>query len=220
LHKTLDDAINGSDKQSTALAQNAQAHASTASAVLANVAAQERAAGATNSATGAYIQQMVRLSETSAAVEVAISASQKLLQAKQDEGKAMVSAAQLTGDAGKALDAQATSTLNNAAASQAVVEARQREVTVTQAGIAAIDAQRDATGRLSTAKQVQLDKINLVLTSQAADLQQARESTLELGRQALAAQAAAEAYADNATKVDAYRQAMENSRVVAAVLSD
>ncbi|QSI33329.1 tape measure protein [Variovorax sp. RKNM96] len=218
LHKALDDAINGSDKQSAALGQNAQAHARTASAILANAAAQEKSGAAATGAGVAYVQQMVRLAENATATEAATTATEKLLKAKQDEGKANVLTAQLTGDASKALDANAAAATATAAASAALQMARERELASTQAAIAAINGQRDAAGQLSTAKQSQLDQLNNVLKVQLSEVEASRTSTLEMSRQALAAQAASEAYADNSLQVDAYRQAMENSRVVAEAL--
>jgi hypothetical protein len=55
---------------------------------------------------------------------------------------------------------------------------------------------------------------------QDADLEKSRQSTAELGRHALAASAAADAHADNTAQVNAHRIAMENSRIVAALLAD
>jgi len=218
LQKTIDDAVNGTDQQAAAVTRNAQAQSASASAVLAHAAAQEKSALATNTAGAAYVQQMVRLSENAAATEAATKAAEKLLKARQDEGKALVLTAQLTGDAGKALDAQAIAATANAGASATLAMARERELASTQAAIAAINGQRDATGALSAAKQAQLDQLQNALQVQLSEVEAARSSTLEMERQALAAQAAGEAYADNSTKVDAYRQAMENSNVVADVL--
>lgn len=218
LQRVIDGAVNGTDQQSSAIASNAQAHANSASAILASAAAQEKSGAATTVASSAYVQQMVRLAENATATEAATSATEKLLKAKQDEGKAMVLTAQLTGDAGKALDAQSAAASANATAAAALVMARERELASTQAAIAAIDGQRDATGRLSSAKQGQLDQLNNVLKVQTSEVEASRTSALEMSRQALAAQAAAEAYADNSTQVDAYRQAMENSNLVAEAL--
>ncbi len=219
-HKSLDVAVNGIAAQEQAVAKSNVAMEKNAAGVLSVVAAQERLAAGTTAAGSAFVQQIVKLQENAVAVEAAVTASEKLLKAKQDEGKALVATATLTGDASKALDANALASSANAAASAEVVTARQREVTITEQSIALINAERDARGQLTSDRQAALDKLTATLVVQDAELEKSRQTTAELGRTALAAQAAAEAYADNSTKVDAYRQSMENARVVAALLND
>ena len=216
----IDSALSGTPQQTTALGQQTAALSRSTSALAANAAAQEKNNTAVAGASGGYIQQLVKLAETATATEAAVVASEKLAKAKQDEGKAMQATAQISGDAFAQLQAAERATAANAAASASVVEARQREVNVTEAYIALIQRQIQTEGQLTPAKQQQLKDAQNLLTTQSASLEQARQQTQELNTQAVAARAAAEAYADNATKVDAYRQAMLNSREVAKLLQD
>lgn len=219
-HAAIDGALSGTPQQTAALGQQTAALSRSTSALAANAAAQEKNNAAVAGASGGYIQQLTKLAETATATEAAVVASEKLAKAKQDEGKAMQATAQISGDAFAQLQAVERATAANAAASASVVEARQREVNTTQALIAAIQSQTDSEGNLSAAKQQQLKDAQNLLTTQSASLEQARQQTQELNTQAVAARANAEAYADNATKVDAYRQAMLNSREVAKLLQD
>lgn len=218
LQNAIDGAVNGFTTSGTAAAQgaagmaaNAAAVGNNTSAVLANAVAVEQAAraqaGLSNAAgaTGtSFIQQMVKLTENSKAVE----------------GKALVSTAQLTGDASKMLDAASAAATANVAASAAVVQARELEVAATQAAIATTQREIALNGDIDGQRAKAMRDLTTKLTLQDADLEKSRQSTFELGRQALAAQASADAYADNTARLSAHRIAMESSRVVAALLTD
>lgn len=219
LHTAIDSALGGTDAQTRAIDQNTAAFARGTSGIARYAAAQERAANAAGAGAQGYVAQMVRIAENASAAENATLASEKLLRAKQEEGKALTVTAQMTGDAVKALDAQVTATNANLVASENVLAARQREVTITQSLITAIRDSANATGQLSSAKQQQLLEAEKELTTQQAALEQARASTLELQRQAAAAQTAAAAYNDNSTRLSAYAQAMESSAALANVLA-
>lgn len=219
----LTDAFFGSstaaNAQALAVQANAAVQSGTASVVLGAAAGQERLAAALGATGNAYVQQLVQLTDSAKASEVAISASEKLLKAKTDEGKAAVLTAQLTGDAAKANEAQARAAEANVVASGAVVNARLREVQVTEQAIAVINTQRDALGALSSSKQQQLDALNKTLVVQQAALEKDQQATFELDRQALAARTAAQAYGDNSTQIAAYQQAMEAATATATVLA-
>ena len=217
--KTLDIAISGTTDQTKVMQTNNVAMEKSAGGVLSVVAAQERLAAGTSAAGSAFVQQIVRLQENAVAVEAAVTASEKLLKAKQDEGKGIVLTANLTGDASKALEANALATTQNVAASEQVTAARQREAFITQQSIALINNERDARGKLTSDRQAALDKLTTTLVVQEAEVEKSRQTTFELGRQALAAQAAADAYADNTTKLVEYQRSMESARGEAAILT-
>jgi tape measure domain-containing protein len=218
-HKSIDVAVKGTGDQTKALQTNSVAMEKSAAGVLSVVAAQERLAAGTAATGSAFVQQIVRLQENAVAVEASVIASEKLLKAKQDEGKALVLTANLTGDASKALEANALATTQSVAASEQVYAARQREAFITQQSIALINNERDATGRLTSDRQAALDKLNATLVVQEAEVEKSRQTTFELGRQALAAQAAADAYADNTTKLTEYQRSMESARTEATILT-
>ncbi|CAN5857810.1 hypothetical protein BH11PSE13_BH11PSE13_12160 [soil metagenome] len=206
--------------QTAQLQQNAAVTSGHTSLVLAHAVAEEKRGAAATGTGNAYIQQLVKIQQNSAAVEAAIVASEKLLRAKEDEGKGMVITAQLTGDAAKALDAQALAATNNVAASRAVIEARQLEVNVTNQSIAATQAAIAAGNDQSGQKARALLDLQKTLVVQEAELEKSKQTTFELGRTALALQAGAEAYADNSTQVTAYQSAMQAAGVEAAILTD
>lgn len=217
---SIDGVVNGTEKQTTAVNAGTAALGRNSAGTLTALAGQEQLAAGVTASNSTFVQQMVRLAENATATEAAVTASEKLLKAKQDEGKALVLTAQLTGDASTALNAQAAAATGAAVTSQSVVEARTREVTITQQSIAAIDALRNTQGKLDADRQAAYDKQVQHLQVQEAELERARQTTFELGRQQLAAEAAATAYADNSTKLGAYKQAMADSQVVASILTD
>lgn len=204
--------------QTTALQQNTAATSGNTSATLALAVAQEKVAGAVQASGNAFVQHMVKVAEDAKAAEVAVSATEKLAKAKADEGKATVAAAQLSGDAARALEAQASAAAANVQASLAVVAAREREVQVTQQAINVVNLERDAQGNLTAGRQQTLETLTKTLATQSAAAEQSRQATAELQAQAAAAKVTAEAYADNATKVEAYRQAMEATAATVGAL--
>lgn len=215
----IDTAVNSGDKQTTSVQQGAVAQAGMAVALLRTATAQERLAAGTSAAAASNVQALVRLTQAATAADAATTASEKLQKAKEDEGKAMVATAQLTGDAAAALDAQSRAASGNVAAAQAVLIARQRELLVNNEYIAGLERQKASSEGLSASKQQLLDKALQVQAVQEAEVERARQSTAELGRQALAAQTAAAAYRDNSDSVGAFQVAMQSANTEAAMLT-
>lgn len=219
LTNALDAAVFGQQAQTSAVSQGATAMQSSVGAILNTAVAQERLATTLGATGNAYIQQLVKMAENSVATTAAIASSEKLQKAKEDENRALVQTAQLTGDAAKALDAQAAAARSNTTASEGVATARAREVAATQASIATIQEEGVRRGALSDAMKKQITDLQTKLVVQTAEVEKSRQSTDELGAQAVAARTAAAAYADNSTQITAFFQAMQNSQQIAAVFS-
>jgi len=221
--KKLTDAFDDTGKAATAqgvqISAAAAVQAGHTSGVIAATLAQQVHAGTVGGTGNAYVQQMVAIQQNAAAVEAAITASQSLLKAKQDEGKGIVATAELTGSASKALDAHAAAAAGNVTASQNVVLARQREVSVTEASIIATKAAIAAGNDQSGQKARSLLDLSKTLEVQQAALEQSKQQTFEFTQQAVAAQTSADAYADNSTKIAAYKQAMEASQATVTSLT-
>lgn len=216
---SIDSAINSGDKQTASLKEGTAAHAGMTTALLRTATAQERLAAGDAAAAAGSVQALVRLTQAATAADAAAVASEKLQKAKLDEGKAMVATAQLTGDAAVVLDAQARAATANVAASQAVAIAKQQELLVNNQYIAGLEREKASTAGLSANKQQLLDKALLLQSVQEAEVERARQSTVELDRQALAAQAAAAAYRDNSDAVGAYQVAMQSAQNEALTLT-
>jgi tape measure domain-containing protein len=215
---SIDAAINSGDKQTASLKEGVTAQAGMTAALLRTATAQERLAAGDAAAAASSVQALVRLTRAATAADAAATASEKLQKAKEDEGKALVATAQLSGDAAVALDAAARATTANVAASQAVAIARRQELLVNNEYIAGLEREKAGAAGLSASKQQLLDKALQLQSVQEAEVERARQSTAELERQALAAQTAAAAYRDNSDSVGAYQVAMQSAQTEAAML--
>lgn len=203
------------DANTLAVQQLGAAHATTTQQLVQATLAQERSAGATTASAQSFIAQLVEVEKLTAGTKLAVESSNDLAKAKQDEGKSLVATAQLSGDAARLLEAQAAAAQANLIASQAQVAARQLEIDANIKYIALLEGERDSTGKLDTGRQVLYDNAIKLLKQQDDASEKSRQAAAELEAQAAAARAAADAYGDNSTKIEAYRQAVENTRQTA-----
>lgn len=215
----MDRFTNGTNASTTAVdantkSQQAQgaAQSATTSAVLAGAAAQAQQtaaiAGTTAAVSGAgnaYVQMLVKLTETQKQTEANILAAEKYAKAKKDEGEAQVEVAKLTGNAVTILQAQAAAETAAADAAKLVTAARQSEADATQRSIAAITALGAANGGLTEAQKGTIQSLQTTLTTQAAAAEQARQHAEKLSNAAVAANVATQAYNDNAKSLEGYK---------------
>lgn len=163
------------------------------------------------------VQGNVAYQEQALVLAAQIVASTKLVDAKKLEGEALVNIATLSGSESQARAAAVAATQNNEAAVQALVDARQKEVTNLSDHIDKVTSDAAATGTLDVALQKQIDTQKLQLTTQQASLAQAQAQLANSHSLTLAATAASTAYQDNANKLETLKAAFEATSTAAAL---
>ena len=171
-------------------------------------------------AGNAYVQMLVSMLKVTQSIESNIVASEKLLNAKQLEGKALLHVAQLTGNAVTVLDAATASTKANADAAATVVTAREAEVRSTQLVIATTIAMSAATTGLAESRKKDLEKHEAQLVLQKASLEKSVQERNELQAQADVAAVASLAYRDNSASVAAYKLGLDLARKSMPLFAD
>lgn len=135
--------------------------------------------------------------------------AEKLARAKEIEGQASVTLAELTGSETRVLEANAFATLNQARAVGEVVSRREQELQTMAAYRDALAAEAERLGDPDGSRQQQIESINETILAREAELERSRQQQAELLAESEARTLAVQVYKDNAAAVDELRLAME-----------
>lgn len=205
-----------SQQASAALGGMATAHGSAAGAAVQNAGAQTQAASAAaQGGTAAAVagQSWQRLSidlkTASDAAEKVIVNAEKLARAKELEGQAAVTLAELTGSESRALEAQAFAALGSAGALAQVTAARTAEVAKLTEYKALLEAEALRLGDQDGARGKFIASVQQTIDARQAELEKALQQEEAAKREADARTVAVETYKDNSAALDDLRRAHE-----------
>lgn len=218
-------------RAAAALGGTAQAHTAAGFAAGNNAQAQLRAGeAAVAGAQGATVagQSWQRLSIEYAngvkASEQAIVNAEKLVRAKELEGQALTTLAELTGNESRALEASAFAALGHATALGEVVSQRQAEIATMGATADQLQREADLRGDPDGSRAKFIAEIRTAIEARQAELEKAQQQQVEMKREADARTLAVQAAKDNSEALDQLREAMElaqeTERQVAAAVRD
>lgn len=214
-----------------AITTTAQAHRTSGVAADANAQAQVRAGdAAVQGAQGAAVagQSWQRLSIEYAngikASEQSIVNAEKLARAKELEGQALVTLAELTGSEARSLEASAFAALGHASALGEVVAQRQAEIATMSSTAEQLQREADLRGDPDGSRAKFINEIRGAIEARQAELEKAQQQQVEMQREADARALAVQSARDNSEALDRLREAMElaqeTERQVAAAVRD
>lgn len=214
-----------------ALSGTAQAHTVASVAAGNNATAQVRAgeaavAGAQGATVAGQSWQRLSIEYTNGvkASEQAIVNAEKLVRAKELEGQALTTLAELTGNESRALEASAFAALGHAGALGEVVSQRQAEIATMSATAEQLQREADLRGDPDGSRAKFIAEIRTAIEARQAELEKAQQQQVEMKREADARTLAVQAAKDNSAALDQLREAMElaqeTERQVAAAVRD
>lgn len=200
----------------TALGATAQAHRTTSVAADTNAQAQTRAGdaavqGAQGATQAGQSWQRLSIEYTNGvkASEQAIVNAEKLVRAKELEGQALVTLAELTGDEARGLEASAFAALGHANALGEVVARRQAEIASMNDTVAQLQREADLRGDPDGSRAKFIAEIRTAIEARQAELEKSQQQQIEMQREADARTLAVQSAKDNSAAMDDLRKAME-----------
>lgn len=216
--KATQDATVAVQVGTAALDVNATAQQQVAQSAHGNAAAQTQVGAATAStatqartAAASWTQLSVAYKTTADQAELTSREKKKLFEATKLQGEISVQVAALAGNETQALSASAEATIRTAQAAQIAADARNLELQGLIAHRDALLQYIQATGDSSKAKQDEIAKINQKIEVAAAEVQVVQQQSNAAKQEAIERQVVAEAYRDNAVRLDELRTAADGA---------
>jgi tape measure domain-containing protein len=211
--------VNGSASSTAALGGLSAAHGQVATAAgnnaTASVAAGTATAAAGQSAATAgqsWQRLTIDLKSNNDASDQAIENAGKLVRAKEIEGQAAITLAQLTGNERVVLEASAFATLNRVQVIRDEVALREQQIVQVQQYVAGLQAEAERLGDPDGARAKYISEVLKSVEAKQAELEKSQQQLAELNAESDARVAARSAYEDHAEAVDALRNAFELAR--------
>lgn len=214
-----------------ALSTAAQAHTAVGAAANVSAVAQVRAGeaavtGAQGAAVAGQSWQRLAINYTEAlkTSEQSVVNSEKLARAKELEGQALLTLAELTGSEARSLEASSFAALGHARALGKVVSQRKDEIAAMSETADKLQIEADRIGDADGSRAAYIAGIRSAIEARQAELEKAQQQQVEMKREADARTLAVQAAKDNSAALDQLREAMElaqeTERQVAAAVRD
>jgi tape measure domain-containing protein len=203
----------------TQLSAGADAHRQVSVAANSN-ATSTAAAGAATAAAGqaaevagqSWQRLSIDLRANNDASDQAILNAEKLVRAKEIEGQASITLAQLTGNERLVLEASAFATLNRAQVMRDEVALRQQQITQVQQYVVGLQAEAERLGDPDGSRAKYIAEQLKSIEAKQAELEKSEQQLAQLNAESDARVAARAAYEDHAEAVGALREALELAR--------